>query len=194
MATWESASASSGGEHEQVVRDRHLISLLVKNRPGLLAQVANLFSARGYNIDSLSVAETEEPKYSRMTVAVRGEPSVIEAMKKGLARFVDVAKVLDFTGIEHVERDLAMIKVATPAGSRQEIFQLVEVFQGKVVDIGAKDCIVEIVGPAAKVDAFVNIIRPFGIKELARSGRLAMARGPKMEGIAKKVFVAGGEK
>lgn len=161
---------------------RHVISVLVKNVPGLLAQVANLFAARGYNIESLTVAETEDERYSRMTIAVRGEEVIIDSLKKGLTKFVNVIKVLDFTGLDHVERDLALVKINTPHGSRQEIFQLVEVFEGTVVDIGLKDVMVEIIGPEKKIDAFLNIMKPFGIKEMARTGRVAMARGPKMEG------------
>ncbi|MCW8130645.1 MAG: acetolactate synthase small subunit [Planctomycetota bacterium] len=161
---------------------RHVISVLVKNVPGLLAQVANLFAARGYNIESLTVAETEDDRYSRMTIAVRGEEVIIESLKKGLSKFVNVIKVLDFTGTDHVERDLALVKINTPHGSRQEIFQLVEVFEGTVVDIGLKDVMVELIGPEKKIDAFLNIMKPFGIKEMARTGRVALARGPKMEG------------
>jgi acetolactate synthase-1/3 small subunit len=117
-----------------------------------------------------------------MTIVVRGEAVIIDALKKGLSRFVDVIKVLDFTGIEHVERDLALVKVLTPAGSRQEIFEIVAVFEGRVLDIGLRECIVELVGPERKIDAFLLLMRPFGIKEMARTGRVALARGPKMEG------------
>jgi len=161
---------------------RHVISVLVKNVPGLLAQVANLFAARGYNIESLTVAETEDENFSRMTITVRGEDVIIQSLKKGLSKFVNVIKVLDFSGIDHVERDLALVKISTPHGSRSEIFQLVEVFEGVVVDIGLKDIMVEIIGPEKKIDAFLNIMRPFGIKEMVRTGRVALARGPKMEG------------
>ncbi len=163
-------------------RRRHVISVLVKNVPGLLARCANLFAARGYNIDSLTVGETEDEHYSRMTIVVRGEEVVITALKKGLGKFIDVIKVLDFTSVEHVERDLALIKIQVPAGSRQELFQIVEVFEGRVVDVGLKECMVELVGPERKIDAFLQLARPYGIKEMARTGRLALARGPKMEG------------
>src|SRR5258708_8776134 len=144
---------------------RHVISTLVKNVPGLLAQVANLFAARGYNIESLTVGETESPAFSRMTITVRGDEATIEALKKGMSKFVNVIKVLDFTVIDHVERDLALVKITTPAGARQEILELVQVFEGKVVDIGLKDIMVEIVGPEQKIDAFLSIVRPFGIRE-----------------------------
>jgi acetolactate synthase I/III small subunit len=161
---------------------RHVISTLVRNVPGLLAQVANLFAARGYNIESLTVGETESPDFSRMTISVRGDEEIIEALERGLKKFVNVIKVLDFTQIDHVERDLALIKINTAAGSRQEILELVQVFQGKVVDIGLKDVLVELGGPEGKIDAFINIVRQYGIKEMARTGRVALARGSAMEG------------
>ncbi|MCY3019255.1 MAG: acetolactate synthase small subunit [Planctomycetota bacterium] len=161
---------------------RHVISVLVKNVPGLLAQVANLFAARGYNIESLAVGETEDERFSRMTVTVRGEAEIIAALKQGLKRFVNVIKVLDFTGVDHVERDLALVKVNIPAGARQEILELIQVFQGTVVDISLKDIMVVVVGPELKIDTFLNIVRPYGIKEMVRTGRLAMARGSVMEG------------
>jgi acetolactate synthase I/III small subunit len=173
----KSATIQSGGKTR-----RHVISTLVQNAPGLLAQVANLFAARGYNIDSLTVGETENAQFSRMTITMRGDDKSVEAMKQGLRKFVYVIKVLDLTGIDHVERDLALIKVNIPAGQRQELLQLVEVFEGKVVDIGIKEIMVELVGPEQKIDAFLNVVRPFGIKEMARTGRLAMARGTQMEG------------
>jgi acetolactate synthase I/III small subunit len=173
----KSATIPQGGKTR-----RHVISTLVQNAPGLLAQVANLFAARGYNIDSLTVGETENPHFSRMTISMRGDDKSVEAMKQGLRKFVYVIKVLDMTGVDHVERDLALIKINIPAGQRQELLQLVEVFEGKVVDISVKDIMVEIVGPEQKVDAFLAVVRPFGIKEMARTGRLAMARGSVMEG------------
>jgi acetolactate synthase-1/3 small subunit len=161
---------------------RHVISTLVKNVPGLLAQVANLFAARGYNIESLTVGETDSHNFSRMTITVNGDEAIIEALKRGLTKFVNVVKVLDFTGIDHVERDLALVKITTPSGARQEILEMVQVFEGKVVDVTLKEIVVEIVGPELKIDAFLTIMRPFGIKEFARTGRLAMARGSAMEG------------
>ena len=161
---------------------RHVISTLVKNVPGLLAQVANLFAARGYNIESLTVGETENPDFSRMTITVRGEEATIDALRKGLTKFVNVIKVLDFTGVDHVERDLMLVKVNIPSGQRHELLELVQVFEAKVVDISVKDLMVELVGPEQKIDAFLNVIRPYGIKEMARTGRLALARGSGMEG------------
>ena len=180
--TLECAVQASSANEIGLKPKRHVISTLVKNVPGLLAQVANLFAARGYNIESLTVGETENPDFSRMTITVRGDEAIIDALKKGLTKFINVIKVLDFMGIDHVERDLALIKITTPSGARQEILELVQVFEGKIVDIGLKDIMVELVGPEQKIDAFLNIVRPFGIKEMARTGRLAMARGSAMEG------------
>ena len=176
------APATPADKKETPRAKRHVISTLVRNVPGLLAQVANLFAARGYNIESLTVGETESPDFSRMTISVRGDEEIIEALERGLKKFVNVIKVLDFTQIDHVERDLALIKINTAAGSRQEILELVQVFQGKVVDIGLKDVLIELGGPEGKIDAFINIVRQYGIKEMARTGRVALARGSAMEG------------
>ncbi len=161
---------------------RHVIAALVMNCPGLLAQVANLFAARAYNIESLTVGETESPRFSRMTITVRGEEATIEALKKGLTKFINVINVLDFTKIDHVERDLALVKINIPSGARQEILELVQVFKGAVLDMSLKDLLVEVVGPEQKIDTFLDIVRPYGIKEMARTGRVAMARGSAMEG------------
>jgi acetolactate synthase-1/3 small subunit len=182
-ATLPSTTSSTGAPAAVAPRgQRHVISTLVKNVPGLLAQVANLFAARGYNIESLTVGETDSSAFSRMTITVRGDEATIEALKKGMSKFVNVIKVLDFTVVDHVERDLALVKITTPSGARQEILELVQVFEGKIVDIGLKEIMVEIVGPEQKIDAFLNIVRPFGIREMARTGRLALARGSAMEG------------
>ncbi|MFH0938940.1 MAG: acetolactate synthase small subunit [Planctomycetota bacterium] len=176
------SSVTALGQPSFVSAKRHVISALVRNVPGLLAQVANLFAARGYNIESLTVGETEWPNFSRMTITVHGDEAIIDALERGLKKFINVIKVLDFTDIDHVERDLALIKICTDVNSRQEILELAQVFQGKVVDIGLKDVTIELVGPEGKIDAFINIMRPYGICEMARTGRLAMARGSVMEG------------
>ena len=156
---------------------RHVISALVENRPGVLAHVAGMFSARGFNIDSLTVGETEDARFSRMTIVTRGEDAVIEQIRKQLERLVDVIKVMDFSGQDYVERDLMLLKVHAPAGRRGEIFELVEVFKGKVVDIGPKHVMVEVSGPESKLEALIAMLKPFGIKELARTGRVGLRRG-----------------
>ena len=158
---------------------RHVISALVENRAGVLAHIAGLFSSRGYNIESLAVGETEDPTLSRMTIVVRGEERILEQIRKQLEKIIDVVKVQDFSGLDYVERDLMLIKVGAPAEKRGEILEVVNVFRGKVVDIGAKHLTIEISGPEAKLDAFITLMNPYGVKELARSGRIAILRGVK---------------
>jgi len=155
----------------------HVLSALVANRPGVLARVAGLFSSRGYNIDSLAVGETEDPDLSRMTLAVHGDEAVLEQIRKQLGKVIDIIKVQDFHGRDYVQRDLMLIKVSASPAKRSEIFQLCEVFEGKVVDISPKHVVCEIAGPENKIDAFITIMRPYGIREVARTGRIAMLRG-----------------
>jgi len=156
---------------------RHVISAIVENKPGVLAHIAGLFAGRGFNIDSLAVGETEDPTRSRMTVVARGDDAVLEQVRKQLGKIIDVIKVVDFSGTETVERDLMLIKVAANADRRGEIFEVVEVFRGKVVDIGPKHLTLEVSGPEKKIEAFVDLMKPYGIKELVRTGRVALARG-----------------
>jgi acetolactate synthase-1/3 small subunit len=163
----------------------HIISATVTNRPGVLARVAGLFSARGYNIDSLAVGETENPEMSRMTLAVHGDESVLEQIRKQLGKLVDVIKVQDFSGRDYVQRDLLLIKVSAPPAKRGEIFQITEVFEGKVVDISPKHVMLEVTGPENKIDAFIELLKPYGVREVARTGRIAMLRGAKDTGSSK---------
>jgi acetolactate synthase-1/3 small subunit len=156
---------------------RHIISAIVENKPGVLAHISGLFAGRGFNIDSLAVGETEDPTRSRMTVVVRGDDSVLEQVRKQLGKIIDVIKVTDFSDSEFVERDLMLIKVAVRPEKRGEIFEVCEVFRGKVVDIGAKHLTLEISGPEKKVEAFIDLMKPYGICEVARTGRIAIARG-----------------
>ena len=158
---------------------RHVISALVENQPGVLARISGLFSGRAFNIDSLTVGETDDPAQSRLTVVTHGDDQIIEQIIKQLRKLVDVLKVQDLTGKEHVERDLLMIRVSTPPGRRSEILELVDVFRGKVVDVSVKELMVELAGPEAKIEAFIDLLRPYGIKELARTGSIALARGVK---------------
>lgn len=160
---------------------KHIISALVSNQVGVLAHVASLFSARGYNIDSMNVGETEDPAISRMTIVAHGDDAVIEQIVKQLRKLINVIKVQDLSGQPYVERDLMLIKVATPAERRGEIIDLVEVFRGKVVDISHRDITIELSGPEAKIEAFISLCRPYGIKETVRSGRIALMRGTKDE-------------
>jgi len=161
---------------------KHIISALVENKPGVLAHVAGMFAARAFNIDSLVVGRTEDPKLSRMTIVVIGDDRVLEQVRKQLAKVVPVVKVQDFTGQPVVARDLMLITISAPPEKRAEILPLIEMFKGKVVDIGPKFIMVEVSGPEAKVEAFINACKPYGIKNLARTGTIAMPRQAKTEG------------
>jgi len=156
---------------------RHIISAIVENRPGVLAHIAGLFAGRGFNIDSLAVGETEDENRSRMTVVVKGDDAVLEQVRKQLGKIIDVIKVSDFSDVDFVERDLALVKVAVKSEKRGEVFEIAEVFRGKVVDIGAKYLTLEISGPEKKIEAFVDLMKPYGIREVVRTGRIAIARG-----------------
>ncbi len=156
---------------------RHVISALVENKPGVLAHISGMFSSRGFNIDSLTVGETEDVRLSRMTVVTTGDDAVIEQVRKQLERLVDVIKVVDFSGQDYVERDLMLIKVHAPPGRRGDIFELAEVFKCKVVDIGAKHVMLEVSGPENKLEALIALMKPFGIKEMVRTGRVGLRRG-----------------
>jgi len=156
---------------------RHVISAIVENKSGVLAHIAGLFSSRGFNIDSLTVGRTENPALSRMTIVVEGDDAVLEQVRKQLAKVIDVLKVTDFSGKDIVQRDLALVKVNTPPAKRNEVIGLVEIFRGNVVDISPSDMVVELSGPEAKIEAFAEVVRPYGIKEMVRTGVVAMARG-----------------
>jgi acetolactate synthase-1/3 small subunit len=156
---------------------RHVISALVQNVPGVLSHISGMLASRGYNIDSLAVGETEDPARSRMTVVVRGDDAVLEQVRKQLGKIIDVIKVTDYSDSKIVERDLMLVKVSATPEKRGEIFEIVDVFRGKVVDIGPKHLTLEVSGPEEKVNAFVDLLRPYGIKEVVRTGRIALARG-----------------
>ncbi len=158
---------------------RHTISVLVNNEFGVLARVAGLFSGRGFNIESLCVAETIDPGVSRMTIVTSGDDRILEQINKQLNKLVDVIKVHDFTGEEHIERELAMIKVTTTPENRAEILSIVDIFRAKVVDVSPRSYTIEITGDAEKIRAITELVRPFGIKEIVRTGAIAMARSPK---------------
>lgn len=160
-------------------QERHIISVVVQNKAGVLARIAGLFSGRGFNIDSLAVGETDSPELSRVTLVTRGDRAVIEQIRKQLGRLIDVIKVHEFDDEDHVERDLLLLKVHAPSGQRGEIMQIVDVFRGKIVDVGGKHLMLELSGPENKINAMIDLMRPFGIKEMVRSGRIALARGQK---------------
>jgi acetolactate synthase-1/3 small subunit len=156
---------------------RHVLSALVQNRPGVLAHVSGMLASRGFNIDSLAVGETEDRDLSRMTFVVRGDDLVLEQVRKQLEKIVTTVRVDDISSENYVERDLMIIKVAAPSERRSEIALLVEMFRGRVVDISLDNLMVEISGTESKVEAFIDLMRPFGILELARTGRIALVRG-----------------
>lgn len=158
---------------------KHVISVLVENKVGVLSRITGLFSGRGFNIESLAVGETENMAISRMTIVVSGDDSIIEQVRKQLGKVIDTIKVTDYAGTDYVARDLILIKVSALPGKRNEIIELVDVFRGKIIDVGQKDMIVEISGPENRLEAVLNLLRPYGIKEVARTGRIAMNRGPK---------------
>jgi len=156
---------------------RHTLAVLVENNPGVLARVAGLFSRRGYNIDSLAVGRTDNPAFSRMTIVVEGDEMVLEQVTKQLHKLVDVIKISDITSDQYVDRELVLIKVNAEASIRAEIMQLVDIFRARIVDVGNKSLTIEVTGNEGKVDAFESSLRPFGIKELVRTGKIAMLRG-----------------
>ncbi|MHC5061144.1 MAG: acetolactate synthase small subunit [Planctomycetota bacterium] len=158
------------------MEQKHIISALVQNKPGVLAHVAGMFAARAFNIDSLTVGRTEDPSQSRMTIVVIGDDRVVEQVRKQLAKIISVVKVQDFAGQSVVARDLMLICIATPPEKRPEILALIEMFKGKVVDIGPKFVMVEVCGPESKIEAFIDACRPYGVKNVVRTGTVAMSR------------------
>ncbi|TWU47603.1 putative acetolactate synthase small subunit [Rubripirellula tenax] len=156
---------------------RHVLSALVQNVPGVLAHISGMLASRGYNIDSLAVGETEDPNLSRMTFVVVGDDHVLEQVGKQLEKIVTVVRVLDVSSRDFVERDLLLLKVKAPAGTgRSEIRELVDIFRGQIVDVGPEEVMIEISGRENKVQAFIERMRPYGITELVRTGRIAMVR------------------
>jgi len=156
---------------------RHTLSVLVENRPGVLARVAGLFKRRGFNIESLAVNITQDPTTSRMTIVVDGEEAMIEQIGKQLNKLIEVIRVIDYTFTPTLERELALVKVEATAQTRRDILDLTHIFRATVVDVSENSMIIEITGDVEKIDAFVNLVRPFGIKEIVRTGKIVMARG-----------------
>jgi acetolactate synthase-1/3 small subunit len=156
---------------------QHIISTLVENQFGVLAHIAGLFSSRGFNIDSLAVGETQDPSISRMTIVVTGDDKIIEQVNKQLNKLIDVIKVQDLTKDDHLDRELILAKINCTSQTRAEIVQIVEIFKAKVLDVNHRTLIVEVVGTRSKVVAFLDMVKPFGIKELVRTGRIAITRG-----------------
>jgi acetolactate synthase-1/3 small subunit len=156
---------------------RHILSAVVQNQPGVLAHISGMFASRGFNIDSLAVGETEDPHLSRITVVVMGDDRHLEQVRKQLEKIVTVVKVLDISREDFVERDLMLIKVDATPERRAELQGLVSIFRGRIVDVSSEQVMVEISGQERKIEAFIEAVRPYGIRELARTGRIALVRG-----------------
>ncbi|MCX6179131.1 MAG: acetolactate synthase small subunit [Chlorobiales bacterium] len=156
---------------------KHIISVLVENKFGTLNRVANMFSARGFNLASISIGETEDPEFSRMTIVTNGDDHIISQVVKQLNRLVDTIKVTDLTRQPHVERELLLMTMKLSKTQQHEIFELINVFKGKVVDIKQKSITIEVIGSPDKINTTIDIFKPYGIKELARSGAVAIHRG-----------------
>jgi acetolactate synthase-1/3 small subunit len=161
---------------------RHVLSALVHNQPGVLAHISGMLASRGFNIDSLAVGETEDANLSRMTFVVHGDDADLEQVRKQLDKLITVVKVQDISSEDFVERDLMLIKVKAAPQQRMEIVLLVEMFRARVVDVSPNDLMLEISGQERKVEAFIDLMRPYGIIELARTGRIALVRGTPGQG------------
>jgi len=155
----------------------HTLSVLVENKPGVLSRVTGLFSRRGFNIESLAVGTCEEPDMSRITIVVIGDDAKVEQVMKQLHKLIDVIKVLDHTAGTFVDREMAMLKVAPPPEARAEVLRIAEIFRGKIVDVGPKSFVIEMTGAREKIEAIARLLEPLGLREMARTGPLAMLRG-----------------
>jgi acetolactate synthase I/III small subunit len=161
------------------MQQQHVITAIVENHPGVLARVAGLFARRGYNIESLTVSVTEDPGMSRMTIVVGGDHLVLEQITKQLHKLIEVQRVVDYTETAAVERELALIKVTAEPRDRAEIMQIVEIFRGRIIDMSEKTFIVEVTGSIDKIDKIYGLLTGYNIKEMTRTGVIAMARGNK---------------
>lgn len=165
---------------------RHTISILVENEFGVLSRIAGLFSGRGFNIENLSVNETLDSTVSRITLQTRGDDAILEQITKQLNKLVSVIKVVDMSEAEHVERELALIKVVADSRTRAEVFNIVNAFRAKVIDVAPKECIIEITGDDDKINALLTVLKPIGVKEIARSGKTALFRGDRLLTVGTK--------
>jgi acetolactate synthase-1/3 small subunit len=170
--------AMAQANHDHSVR-QHIISVLVENRVGVLARVAGLFTGRGFNIESLAVAETEDPSLSRMTLVTSGDARIIEQVTKQLNKLVDVIKVVDLSRENFVDRELILVKVKAEPEVRAEILRITDIFRGNIIDVSPKSYIVEVTGDEDKIQAFIDLVKPLGILEVVRTGPIALSRGSK---------------
>ncbi|HET6513945.1 MAG TPA: acetolactate synthase small subunit [Thermodesulfovibrionales bacterium] len=161
---------------------RHTISVLVENKFGVLSRISGLFSGRGYNIESLSVGETVDPQVSIMTIVTTGDDQIIEQITKQLNKLIDVIKVTDMTELEHVEREMVLVKVSPRQEDKTEVLNIAQIFRGRIVDSSQKTYTIEITGEEKKIEAFIELMKPMGIKEFVRTGKVAISR----EGIKKR--------
>ena len=158
---------------------KHTLSVLLQNKPGVLSRVTGLFSGRGFNIESLCVAETMEPGVSCLTLVTKGDNAIVEQITKQLHKLIDVIKVTDISEKEFVEREMVLIRVKAEAQTRAEVLRVIDIFRGKVVDVSPNSYAVELTGPESKIKAVIDILRPIGIKEIVRTGTIAMPRAKK---------------
>ena len=159
---------------------KHIIAVIVENKSGVLTRIAGLFSRRSFNIDSLSVGATDNPEYSRMTITVEGDRDVLEQVIKQLSKLINVIRVSELDPAESLERELAVIKVSVDRESRSEIMQIVNIFRARIIDVSQRSMIIEVTGDEEKVEAIIQLLRQFGIKELARTGKVSMIRGARV--------------
>jgi len=159
---------------------KHTLAILVENKPGVLTRVAGLFSRRGFNIESLAVGVTENLDISRITIVVSGDDNILEQVEKQLNKLIDVIRVSDIPADESVNRELALIKVGVDSTTRAEVMQIVDIFRAKIVDVGIKSLVIEVTGDESKINAIEQLLRQFGIREMVRTGKIAMNRGAKV--------------
>ena len=159
---------------------KHNIAVIVENKSGVLTRIAGLFSRRSFNIDSLSVGTTDNPEYSRMTITVQGDRDVLEQVIKQLSKLINVIRVSELDPAESLERELAIIKVSVDQENRSEIMQIVNIFRARIIDVSQRSMVIEVTGDEVKVEAIIQLLRQFGIKELARTGKVSMLRGARV--------------
>ncbi len=176
--------ANSPARGYEAIMRKHILSVLVHNKPGVLAHIAGMFAARGYNIDSLVVGRTEDPEFSRMVIVSTGDDQTMEQVRKQLGKIVEVVKVRDLSEQSCVERDLLLLQVHCPPEKRVELRQITEVFRGSIVDVGPRSIVIQLTGPEDKIEAFVELCRPYGIKALSRTGLIAVPRASQPESDA----------
>jgi acetolactate synthase-1/3 small subunit len=159
---------------------KHNIAVIVENKSGVLTRIAGLFSRRSFNIDSLSVGTTDNPEYSRMTITVQGDRDVLEQVIKQLSKLINVIRVSELDPVDSLERELAIIKVSVDQENRSEIMQIVNIFRARIIDVSQRSMVIEVTGDEVKVEAIIQLLRQFGIKELARTGKVSMLRGARV--------------